>query len=332
MYYEGEANIIADAIKAQTSTVTAAIKEQTAALNAQTAAQVKSSGDSSAAAASSGSGNTEIILKVLTTILESTQQLNNTIYEVTLGIGDGIYKKTVDGEPEFFKPEPELFATRKINSEDKNIVDVLSVITVGKKVKDILADGAVKGVFKNTVDVLSTVITGKKYSELILEKEGGDTGMYDSTLNGRLHKTTELLTGIIAGIFTEDKIKGKLEGLNIHDKDSLEAQLGKFDVKASFLKNNIEFSDRAIRAIQSLSLNQYYDQLRSDINLAIQTKADFPNNIREPFWTDLRHVVAKNAGDYVKMVKEKDTYATDNHAYDLYPNSDNDILKTPKMT
>ena len=88
----------------------------------------------------------------------------------------------------------------------------------------------------NLADVVSKVITGNLVDDLILDDENG----YNTTLNGRLKKLTELYTGIQTGLYDEDEVEEKLSTMNINDLDSIEEQLGSIDeVAASFMMNEI---------------------------------------------------------------------------------------------
>ena len=223
-------------------------------------------------------------------VVEVFQQLNNTLYEIHTGIPNGIYKEIGADK----KPTPPESRTKDIS-------------------------------VRNTADLLSTVITGKKVNELVLGKTGGDSGEYDTSINGRLQKTTELITGIITGIFAEDQIRSKLGGLDMTDKKSVESTLGSMHEKASFLKNSMHAQDRISKAIEALVLSYVYGDLKADVRMAELSRKPYPENVSEPFWTELKEAYTKVAGDFTNNIRNNDISDIDDHKYPMYPNSDKKI-------
>ena len=196
-------------------------------------------------------------------MIEALQQLNNTLYEIHTGKADAIYPVLGLGE----KPAP-------------------------------AADREGDIVHKNTVDLVSTIIAGKKFDDLDLEKTGGESGEYDSTLNGRIHKTTEMIAGLMTGLFTEDEIKEKLVSLDKNDPQS-----------------HADSMERVTRAIQALVLSFVYGDYKGDIKMAELKKEDFPDWIDEEFLTDLQFAYEKFSGDFVKNIKDLDAHIDNNHTY-----------------
>jgi hypothetical protein len=214
-----------------------------------------------------------------------------------------------------------------VEGTDNNISDMTSQVMTGKKYDDI------KETESNISDMTSKVITGKKYDDLELEKEGGESGEYDTTLNGRIHKTTEMLSGMLVGLFTEDEIKAKLEATDIDKLSSIEENLGGLDEKASFMKNmlnrdsNFTLDDgdthnrsnqlsEIERALKALVLSYVHGDLKGELKMSIMRGQPFPENIPEEFWNDLKHAYAKFSGDFTRTINDLDVQSTDDdHTY-----------------
>ncbi len=200
-------------------------------------------------------------------MIEAIQQLNNTLYEMHTGKADAIYPVLGMGE----KPAPGA-------AREGDIVD------------------------KNMVDMISTVITGKKFADMDLEKEGGETGEYDSSLNGRIHKTTEMMSGMMVGLFTEDEIKEKIISLDKNKPQTMN-----------------DSAERITRAIQALVLSFVYADHKGDIKMAELRREDFPDWISVEFLEQLQDAYEKFSGDFTHNLRDLDDLPDDNHPFgDLF--------------
>jgi len=146
----------------------------------------------------------------------------------------------------------------------------------------------------------------------------------------RIKKTTEVLSGILVGIYNEDEIKTKLEKLNINDLQSVEENLQKLSENASFLKTYINRTSNfsgdsehsAInpfveieRAIKGLVLTFIYSNMRSEIKIAEMKKDKYPENISQDFLYNLTKAYEKLSGDFAKAINENDPNKSDDHDY-----------------
>lgn len=219
-----------------------------------------------------------------------------------------------------------------VNGEDTpdeaksvNLIDSLSKIVTGKDTPD---DAKTEN---NLADVTSKVITGKKVDELVLGEDGGESGVYDTTLNGRIQKTTELITGILVGLFTEDEIKTKLEGLDINKVSSIVENLGAMESNASFMKNDLrrssDFSNadgdehnpssplpELTRAVKSLVVQHAWMGIKSDkMSAAMGVKQDGVPS--QEFFNEAKAANRKVAEDTVNQILNKDSNPSDDGDY-----------------
>jgi len=181
------------------------------------------------------------------------------------------------------------------------------------------------------IDSISTVITGKKIADLELGNEGGESGVYDSTLNGRIQKTTEMITGIMVGLFTEDEIKAKLEALDINKFSSIVENLGEMDSNASFMKNDLrrssDFSNadgnehnpsnpliELTRAVKSLVVQHAWQGIKSDkMSATLGVKQDGITS--QEFYNEAKAANRKIAEDTVNQILNKDSNSSDDGDY-----------------
>jgi hypothetical protein len=185
---------------------------------------------------------------------------------------------------------------------------------------------------QSLIDSISTVITGRKIADLELGNEGGESGVYDSTLNGRIQKTTEMITGILVGLFTEDEIKSKLEALDINKFSSIVENLGPMDSNASFMKNDLrrssDFSNangnehnpsdpliEITRAIKSLVVQHAWQGIKADkMSATLGVKQDGTTTSQE-FYNEAKAANRKIAEDTVNQILNKDSNPTDDGNY-----------------
>jgi len=250
----------------------------------------------------------------------------------TSGTGDIVLVtqiwKEVDGMTQEMAKHNALMTQMLIDMHQQNkiLTDALATSLTGKDYDTI------KGTDNNVCDMTSKVITGKDYASLELGKTGGKSGEYDTSLNGRLHKTTEMITGILVGLFTEDEIKAKLSATDINKLSSIESNLGSMAAGASFMKNNLRRSSTFTedggdvqrttnplieieRAIKALVLSYTHGDLKGDVKMAELRNEPFPTNIPQPFWDELKAAYAKATGDFIKTINEYDPNPTDNHDF-----------------
>ena len=185
----------------------------------------------------------------------------------------------------------------------------------------------------NTLYEIYTGIANAVYPELGEGKKPSDpTVRLEGVvpLQERLKKTTEILSGILTGIYNEDELQSKLGGMDIDDLKSVEDALGKLSENASILKTHISRSSNygaegefsAInpmieieRAIKSLVLSFVYNDIKSEIRVSESKRQRYPEYIQQQFWEDLQDAYTKFAGDFTKSINEVDPNSSDNHDY-----------------
>lgn len=216
--------------------------------------------------------------------------------------------------------------TAKIDEMMKYLADSHAKIFTGK---DTPADAQEEN---NLTDTLSKIVTSKKVDDLTLTGDGGESGEYNDSLNGRIQKTTEMVSGMLVGIFTEDEIKAKLEATDINKLDSIEENLGDMVSHASFMKNGLRRDSNFTldngnehnpsnplgeieRAIKALVLGYIHGDLKGDVSMAVLKGEPFPKNVPEAFWNDLKAAYAKSAGDFTRTINEFDGNDADDHEY-----------------
>jgi hypothetical protein len=115
------------------------------------------------------------------------------------------------------------------------------------------------------------------------------------SLQERIKMTTDLFAGISTGIADEDTLKAKIDsGTGNHTGTPL-----------------IEIE----RAIKALVLSFIHSDLKSDIRMAELKKEEYPENIDDLFWEDLKAAYGKFAGDFTRNINEFDPDDVDNHVY-----------------
>lgn len=147
----------------------------------------------------------------------------------------------------------------------------------------------------NTIFEIYTGKTNAIYP--VLGNNPADFGTREPSLvpfQERIKKTTEVLSGILVGIYDENEIKTKLENLDINDLESIEENLEKINENTSFLKTYIRrTSNFGVKgehtsinpffeieiAIKALVLSFIRNDLSNEVKLAEMKKEKYPENI-----------------------------------------------------
>ena len=145
-----------------------------------------------------------------------------------------------------------------------------------------------------------------------------------------LKKSTESITGVLTGIYDEDKLQSTLGRMDANDLESVEAALGKLSENASFLKTQInkstnfdakdEFSTgnpliEIERALKALVLSFIYTDVKGEIRIINSKRQRNPEYIHQQFWEDIQDAYTKFAGDFTKDINNVDPNGSNNHDY-----------------